>query len=296
MKTNMIIILILTYSLNLMAKCNTQAIGYVNKSGFGISFGGGEVSAGSYDKNVTNVPLTINGKAACFKKKSAYDLKLETNADDHGVPDKKAKTNITLAPAEVEFENVPNAHFKHYIMANPDPRTGLMTFSSMLFICSGEFPISVEGTRDTSVSLEVKKIQSNSVHTSSSFATGIAAQNLSQDMVSDSHEEIVFKEFTKFFQEIKPTVATSPDITQPCCQDVHVPSLLTSSNVTALVGIEKNIVKRLTTLKGDFPNGCSTEFHSAMKNYLFEHIESNPSLKSMTVEKKWFSNKYTLEY
>jgi hypothetical protein len=231
-----------------MAKCNSQAIGYINKSGFGISFGGGEVSAGSYDKNTTNVPLTINGEAACFKKKSAYDLKLEMNTNENIASEKKAKSKLTLTPAEVEFENVPNAHFKHYLIANSDPQTGLMSFSSMLFICSGEYPISVEATRDTALSLEIKKNQSNSVHTSSSFATGMAAQNLSRDIGPTPNEVKVFNEFTKIFQEMKPTGSTSPDIAQPCCQDVQVPSLLTSSNVSALVGIEKNIeCSRLST-------------------------------------------------
>ncbi len=218
------------------------------------------------------------------------------NTNENVASEKKAKSKLTLTPAEVEFENVPNAHFKHYLMANPDPQTGLMSFSSMLFICSGEYPISVEATRDTALSLEIKKNQSNTVHTSSSFATGMAAQNLSRDIGPTPNEEKVFNEFTKIFQEIKPTGTSSPDLALPCCQDVQVPSLLTSSSVRAMVGIEKSIVKNLTTLKGDFPNGCATEFHNGMKNYLFENIESNPSLKSMKLDKKWFSNKYTLEY
>jgi hypothetical protein len=55
-------------------------------------------------------------------------------------------------------------------------------------------------------------------------------------------------------------------------------------------------VKNLTTIKGNFPNGCSNDFQTTMKDYLFENLESNPSLKSIKVEKKWFSQKYTLEY
>ncbi len=266
------------------AKCNTKAIGYYNQTGFGISFGGGSSSAGYYDKNTVNVPLTINGEQACFKKSTAFSMKSEQKKD------KPEENNIVISPMKTEFENIPSPHQKQYIFVEKNQSRLLTKFHVMTFVCSGEIPVSVEATSDSVYKIQVQT-NSPSVEVSHVFATGAAAENLRKRTPSTNE---TFEFFTKLYKE-KTTKELSREL--PCCTDYHAPSIISDTSVKALTGVERAIASSFTTMAENVPNGCSNAFSDSMKKYQLENYAENDSLKDVKVKKKsWFSDDLLFEW
>lgn len=266
------------------AKCNTKAIGYYNQSGFGISFGGGGSSAGYYDKNTVNVPLTINGEQACFKKTSHFSMKSEQKKD------RPEENSIIITPMKAEFENIPSPHIKQYIFVEKNPSKLLSKFHVMNFVCAGEIPVSVEATSD-SVSKIQRDSNTTSVEVTRVFATGAAAENLRRHNPAP-HETFNF--FTSLYKE-----RTSKELNNdlPCCTDYNAPSIISDTSIKALTGVERAIASSFTTMADNVPNGCSNAFADSMKNYQLENWETNESLKDIKVKKKhWLSSDLVFEW
>lgn len=268
------------------AKCNTRAIGVYRESGFGISFGGGGSSAGSFDKDVVNVPLTINGQQACFKKVSKFSMKSEKKKDS------AEKNSIVINPMKTEFENIPGPHQKQYLFVEKNPTSLLTKFHVMSFICAGETPLSIEATSD-SVSKILVNSETADMSVTTVFATGAAAQNLNRARSSKTHSQETFNFFTKLFQD-KTKKELSTD--KPCCIEYKAPSILTDTSIQSFAGVERAFISSFTTMGGNVPNGCSNEFAETMKNYQLENYESNESLKDYKVKKKWFSDSLVFEW
>lgn len=281
--------LILSFSILLtfaeaQAKCNTQVVGYHKQSGFGISFGGGSSSAGYYDKNTVNVPLTINGEQACFKKSTAFSMKSEQKKD------KPEENNIIISPMKTEYENIPSPHQKQYIFVEKNKSRLQTKFHVMTFVCSGEMPVSVEAMSDAVYKIEQQTKQA-SVEVTHVFATGAAAENLKRRNPSTSQ---TFDFFTQLYKE-KTSKELSNDL--PCCGDYHAPSIISDTSIKALTGVERAIASSFTTMAENFPNGCSNAFAETMKNYQLENYADNDSLKDIKVKKKsWFSNDLVFEW
>lgn len=261
------------------AKCNTNAIGVIKQSGWGISIGAGGTSAGSYDKDVVNVPLTINGEQACFKKKNSYKI------------ESKEKNKMTISPMKVDFENVPAPHYKQYIFVEKAADTIKTKIITMNFICTGEIPLSIESMANSLFNIQ----NSNDINVESSnvFATGAAAKNLSTHSSKNSSEAFSF--FTQLYQSKTPANNTS-GADFPCCNDIKIPSIISQSSVNALSGMEKAIASQFTTLASNVPNGCSNDFSQKMKAYLLENYSENESLKEFKINKKWISNDLVFEW
>lgn len=285
MKTNLFMALCLIFTSEAFAKCNTQAIGVVHERGFGISFGGGSQSAGYQDKNTVNVPLTINGEQACFKKSSAFTMKSETKKD------RKSENSIVIKPMKVEFENIPSPHQKQYIFVEKNPINKLTKFHTMSFICAGEIPLSIDAVSDSVMAIELQTDQVE-LQVNSSFATGAAADNLSRGRNNRTYSQETFDFFTKFYKE-----KTGLEMNQamPCCTDHKVPSIISDTSIRALAGVEKAIASTFTTMATDVPNGCSNSFAETMKNYQLENYKQNDSLKDYRVRKKFLSNALVFE-
>lgn len=283
MKTLFIISSIL-FSNTLLAKCNTRAIGVIHESGFGISFGGGGSSAGSFDKNVTNVPLTINGELACFKKTSKFDIKGESKKDG------EQKNKMVITPMKLEYENIPNPHFRQYIFIENDSNPLLRKIHQMSFVCTGEIPLSIEATSDHVLKV-LSDTSSASVNVSHVFATGAAADNLKRANFKLSTQP-TFDFFGKIYKDKTAKEVAAMD----CCNDVRVPSILNSTSINSLAGVERSIASNFTTMGAEVPNGCSADFIKTMNNYLLENYKENESLKDYKISEKWFSSDLVFEW
>jgi len=288
MKTSILFLIsaLITPSAFAKSKCMTNAIGIVHETGFGISFGGGKSSVDYGEKSIVNVPLSIDNKPACFIKQNGFKLKSEAKKD------KEDKNNITITPMKTDFENVPNANQKQYIIVEKNAEDSLKTkFHIMSFICSGELPLSIEATSDTYSKL-VLTSNSVNVKTSHVFATGKAAENLKKAMPALSVQE-TFDFFGKIYQE-KTQKELMAD--KPCCTEYKIPSIISDTSISSLSGIERAIASSFTTMGANVPNGCSKDFAETMKNYQLENYTANESLKDYKFKKKWFSDDLVFEW
>lgn len=268
------------------AKCNTQAIGVIHQSGFGISIGGGGTKTGYYDKNTINVPLTINDQQACFMKKSSFELKAEVSAGEKEVD----KGKISISPLNVSFENIPSPHVKQYLYVEKNESKNNTIFHTMAFICAGEIPLSIEAISDN-YSRILRKSQEVEVSTHMVFATGAAAENLNRQK-NWLKSQPTFNFFAKLYQE-----KTNREIEEiPCCNH-KAPNLLTSTSISSISNIdERHIAAGFSTMGEKVVNGCATEFSEIMKDYLLENYSDNESLKDYKVSKKWFSDILIFEW
>lgn len=286
MKTLLILFIFSSFASLAEAKCNTKAIGYYNQSGFGISFGGGGSSAGYYDKNTINVPLSINGEQACFKKVNAFKMKSEKKKD------KAEENSIVITPMKTEFEKIPSAHQKQYIFVEKNPSKLLTKFHVMSFICAGEIPLSIEATSDTVLKIHTQA-DSVDIKVAHVFATGAAAENLNKGNKGNTASRETFDFFSKLYME-KSQKELSAD--KPCCTEYKVPSIISDTSIHALSGVERAIASSFTTMASNVPNGCSNDFATSMKNYQLENYEANDSLQDYKVKKKWFSDDLVFEW
>lgn len=264
------------------AKCNTGAIEYVNETGFGISFGGGSSSSFEQQQSI-NIPMTINGEAACYRKKTSLKFNSEEN--------KKGNfRNILITPMDIEFENVPEAHVKQYIYVETDPTNKALTkFHSMRFICSGNIPLSVEAVSDKY--LKILSDEQASVQVATVFATGIAAQNLNQGKKAKSNNQETFDFFAKLYKN-----KTQRAIEEAPKCEYNIPSVFSETTISALTDVHREIASNYTTMETKVVNGCTKDFSEAMANYQLENFKDNESLKDFKVKKKAFSKKILMEW
>ena len=286
MKTSILALSFLSLISTAHAKCNSNVIGIYKESGFGISFGGGSSSASYQDKDTVNVPITINGQQACFKKVNAFSMKSEKKKD------RPEENSIVITPMKTEIENIPSPHQKQYIFVEKDNVKALTKFHVMSFICAGETPLSIEATSDS-----VLKIQTRSdaidMKTTTVFATGAAAENLNKARKGQTFSQETFDFFTKLYKDKTQKELNTPS---PCCTEYHAPSILTDTSIKSFSGVERAIASSFTTMGADVPNGCSNDFAETMKNYQLENYQSNESLKDYKVKKKWFSDSLVFEW
>ena len=237
------------------AKCNSEAIGYRKETGFGISFGGGSSSAGFYDKNTVNVPVSVNGEQACFKKVNAFAMKSEKKKD------KAEENNIVITPMKAEFEKIPSPHLKQYIFVEKNPQRLLTKFHVMSFVCSGEIPLSIEALSDSVLKIKMQsdKVEVNVNHI---FATGAAADNINKANKGKMSSSETFDFFSKLYME-KSQKELAVD--QACCSDFKIPSIISDTSIHAFSGIERAIASSFTTMATNVPNGCSNAFAETMK-------------------------------
>jgi hypothetical protein len=259
----------------------TDAIIMKHESGFGISFGSGGGKSSFNDAHSVNVPLTINGEPACFRKKNSFNIKTEEKTDI-------TKGKLVISPLEVEFENVPESHSKQYIFADKSNDPFQTKFYTMSFVCSGEIPLSVDATSDSYLEVAAKS-NSAEVSISSTFAIGAAADNLKKKR-NDPKAEATFN----FFSE-KYGFENIEKVDQVCCNQ-KIPSILTSTTINSLTGVERAIASTFTTMGSRVPNGCSKDFSTKMKNYLIENVDQNESLEPFKKSKKWFKNDLVFEW
>jgi len=264
------------------AKCNSNSIGVIHQSGFGISFGGGEGSAGSYDKNTVNVPLSIDGKLACFKKKNSYKI------------ESKEKNKMIISPMEVDFENVPDPHFKQYIfMKKMTPLENSQVFI-MNFVCSGENPLSTE-TISNSL-FNIQKVNEMEMSTSSTFSSGVSAKILEGKKISEYQPNEAFQLFSQIYDDKKKSLETAPIETNHECLEINIPTLVSTQTTEAIEEVNKGISAEFTTKNAKGLNGCSKDFSSVMKSYLLENYNENESFKDFKIKKKWFSSDLVFEW
>lgn len=257
------------------SKCRTDAIVYKRQSGFGISISGDGASSNFNEKESVNVPLSINDEAACFFKKSKYQIQLEESDE--------LNLSFRISPLKAEFENIPEPSVKTYLFAEKSHDLSELKFYSMSFICSNEIPVSVEAFSESIRDLKLKNDAKNSsMRVSTVFATGAAAENLNRNR-KDLKAEESFLWFSKKYSEFG--LAKNSD----CCE-MKIPSIFSSTSIETMTGIEQKIAKSFTTQASEFPNGCSKDFSLKMKNYLLENYKENESLKSFEIKTKFFSD------
>lgn len=282
MKKKLIIIGLCFSSSNLNAACNTGAIEYKHETGFGISLGSGGAKTKYNDSTSINVPLTLNGEQACFRKKNKLSLK--------AVNSKESDTGkIIISPMVAEFENIPNPMVRQYLFVEKNKEKTQTKFHTMSFVCAGELPLSVEAASDSYSKIYVDSNKTE-VNVTTVFATGIAAENISNSRRALSSQG-TFDFFAKIYK-----LKTSKELDSTVCCTQKIPSIISDSSINSLAGIERTIASSFTTLGAKVPNGCSSEFAESMTPYLIENYEMNDSLKDYKVSKKWFSSDLVFEW
>ncbi len=264
------------------AACNTGAVEYKHQTGFGISFGSGGVKSNYSEGMSINVPLSVNGEPACFRKKNKFALKAENSAE-------KDQGKITISPMKLEFENVPESSARQYLFVEKNADRNQVKFHTMSFVCMGEIPLSIEATSDSysKILLNSKVISTNF---STTFATGAAADNLKTGRMALSSQG-TFDFFAKVYKE-----KSNKELESNLCCGQKVPSIISDSSINVMAGIERTIASSFTTMGARVPNGCSKDFSTVMNQYLLENFEQNDSLKDYSVKKKWFSDDIQFEW
>lgn len=251
-------------------------------SGFGISFGGFENS--SSDSSFTyNVPLGINGRDACFHKKGSLEVNIEEDK-------KRMKGEITIKPAKVEFENVPEGVVKEYFFAHKEENVLETKFYTMSFVCSGEIPLSIEASSDSYLDLKQRgSLKKGTVSVSSTFATGAAARTLrvkEEDPSARKALDFFAKKYN--FENEKPADTV-------CCE-YEIPSILSSTSINSMTGVARTITSKFTTMGDNVPNGCASDFSKKMEKYLIQNYKKNDSLTGFEVSKKRFKGEIVLKW
>ncbi|MBY0415440.1 MAG: hypothetical protein K2Q18_14810, partial [Bdellovibrionales bacterium] len=218
--------LILTFALLsttqvLHAKCNKLGIGYRQESGFSLDFtfgsGGNSLdSAGYYDKNTVNVPLSINDTMACYKQKSAIGIKSEKKGEG------PLENAVAITPLKVEFENVPNPHQKQYIYIEKGAGPSETRFQMLTFVCSGEIPLSISAVNSTAAEI-AKSSEKISMTVRHEFAAGVAAANLT-DSFAEKFASIATYDFFSNLYKTK-TVKEISDCPSCNTNSISIPSI-----------------------------------------------------------------------
>lgn len=256
------------------SKCDTGSVQYINQSGFGISFGSGS-SSHVGQKQTVNVPMMIDGQAACYRKTSKFEIKNEEK-------EKESSMQISVSPLKVEFENVPDPHVKQYLFIEKNPENPFYTkFHTMSFICSGDVPLSVEAASDSYLDVMVKS-QQPEVKVTHFFATGQAAENLNMAKKGMSNNQPTFDFYTKLYQQ-----KTQRELADAPKCEYNIPSIMTETTIEALADVHRRIAMNYTTLGAKVVNGCTKDFSESMKNYLIENYKENETLSSFKVKKKF---------
>lgn len=273
---------LLFISTHIHAKCDTGNVVYERKSGFGISLGSGGLKTNFNENTSVNVPLSVNGEPACFRKKNKFSLKAENSTDTD-------KGKILISPMKLEFENIPDPSVRQYIYVEKNQDKMQTKFHTMSFVCMGEIPLSVEALSDrySKIFLESKTAGTT---VTTVFATGAAADHLKTARSALSSQE-TFDFFAALYKN-----KNQKELDQSLCCGQKVPSIISDTSINSLTGVERSIASSFTTLGARVPNGCSKEFSKDMKTYLLENFEENDSLKDYSVKKKWFSDDLIFEW
>jgi hypothetical protein len=259
----------------------TNAIAVVHESGFGISFGGSGGKSNFSDSSIVNVPLSLNGEQACFKKKNSFVIKTEESQESN-------LGNLVIIPMEAEFENIPNPSIKQYLFADKSSDKVQTKFYMMSFVCSGEIPLSIDASSDSYLEVSVKSAEAK-VSVSTFIATGLDADNLKGKIENPKSREA----FNFFADKYKIDSSQTTDMV--CCNQ-KIPSIITSTSIDSLTGIERAIATSFTTMGSKIPNGCSNDFTKKMENFLIENYEKNESLTPFKISKKWFKKDLVFEW
>jgi hypothetical protein len=254
-----------------------------HNSGFGISTDENGSSSNSSDNLVVNVPLTIDGKEGCFKKKNSFSLQAEDTK-------KKSEGKVIIKPMSVDFKNVPQPHFKQYLFVEKASEISKVKFHTMAFVCSGSMPLSIEAHSDLYAKLMERRGDSTTV--SFTIATGRAAEEINKRQAKNrpSHQA-TFDTFLQAYRD-----KTQKDLEDAPIRSGYAPSIFMSSTIDSLSALERKIAGGFTTMGAKVVNGCSSEFSEAMKSYQVENASSNPTLKSFKVGKKSFSGAIVIEW
>lgn len=254
------------------ADCDSGAIVMKRETGFSISIGSKNQTSNSSSLSM-NVPLTVNGKSACYRSQNSFELQTEEI-------DSKNKFKLTIKPSKVDFENVPEPHTKEYFYIETNPEIPQLTkIHHMTFICSGEIPLSVEANSQTHLELLMKQNEISVSH-HMVFATGIAAQNLNRNRKENLNQE-TFSFFKKLYEQ--GTHEALEDA--PKCEN-NIPSIISSTSINSLSNIHQQIAQSYTTMKTDVINGCAKNFSNKMKDYLIQNISKNESIGGFKLKKK----------
>lgn len=245
----------------------------MNESGFSISFGGGSSSKAG-QKETINVPMTIDGQPACYKKTSKFEINNEAT-------EKENSMQLSVSPIKVEFENIPDAHVKQYLFIEKDEKNPFYTkFHTMSFICSGDIPLSVEAGSDRYIDV-VTKSNRPEVRETTFFATGAAAENLNRRKKGLSNNQETFNFYSKMYKN-----KTQRELEDAPKCEYNIPSILTETTIQVMTNVHREIATNYTTLGAKVVNGCTKDFSESMKNYLFENYKQNETLSSFKVKKK----------
>jgi hypothetical protein len=262
---------------SLWAGCQKGSFSYTRSTSVGVAWG--ESSFGQ--EVVVNIPLRVNGKAACYKQKGKIAVETKRVKDREFV-------EYEIRPMAVEFENVPDAGVYQYLNVD-DLGASDSQLSIVSFICSGETPIGSNAFSDSLRKLMTKTTKTVSTSMSTFIATGEAANILARQ------EVIKNRPIYRRFKELLAERTTARDYSGPN-SSISVPAVIAGTSLAHLGSTERALYADYNSKTGADINGCSKLFREAMKEFLldnvirespFPNVELRRTRVSKTVKLKW---------
>lgn len=217
------------------------------------------------------VPLTHNGKAACYHQKSFIEVKAERTQDEKIV-------NYEITPVAARFENIPAPKIYQYVNIEYDQKGEAPRFHMMSFLCSGEYPI---GGDAFSGSLQELAEDSPPEDTTDIFiSTGQASDNLSVDQIKKAKAK-VYDKFVEIYESQFPERGTiDSDVS-----NLYIPNILTGISVNTFSETEKKILSSYFSRTGSSINGCSMKFINQMQEHLINHVLLSQPFKDINIRR-----------
>ncbi|MFP5386685.1 MAG: hypothetical protein ACLGHN_11435 [Bacteriovoracia bacterium] len=260
------------------SKCNEDAIVYGRSTSIGLTLGSG--SSTSFESGMTiNIPLSINGKAACYKQKGQLSVQTKDIKEAESV-------EYEITPLTVEFSNVPEGKLYQYLHVNHDVEGRASKVSMISFVCSGETPIGGDAFSDS-----LKKIAGGnaSFGIRTYFATGQAAEELArrEKKAKLPAYETFMDLFVSRVSEIDEVIYHST---------ISIPAVISGQTMNSVTSVERQLYSNYFSRTGAEINGCSIQFRETMKDFLIENVVRTNPFAGINLKKKMFSKNYRMKW
>ncbi len=218
-----------------------------------------------------NIPLSLNGKTACYHQKSYIEVKAESVQDGKFI-------NYEITPVVARFENIPAPKIYQYVNIEYDQKGETPKFHMMSFLCSGESPIGGDA-----FSGSLQKLAENSTSEDSAdvfIATGQASDNLSVDQIKKVKAK-VYDKFIGIYESLSP----EGDRIDSDLSNLYIPNILTGISVNTFSETEKKNLSSYFSRTGSSINGCSMKFINLMQEHLIHNVLLAQPFKDIDIKR-----------
>lgn len=264
------------------AGCDDDRLIIKRETSFGLTIGGDNES--EFGTSITmNIPLSIDGKKACYHQTSAIGVKTKTVKENDFV-------DYEITPIEASFENIPNAKIRQFLLVDYNKVKNASEIYIMSYLCSGETPIGGDVFSDGLAKIAMKG-SATSLEVQTVFATGRAAELIKERAPKRNTKKIYQK-----FMDIYSLRTENKGIPYTSRANVSIPDFLATTSLDSISSIERKLYAEYSSRTGSELNGCSNAFLQTMQDHLIENIAVQNPFPGIEIKKKRFSTKYKLRW